>query len=131
MKRTLPPESLDQISARLREAHKAFRRRYPGSLSDRSAERQPVHVVYGGAHLFRSGTTRRLGNLALQSMDEYAPDFAAFAKILSLGGADTLPDSRDAVSVIEKAIEADPDAVRRENRPAWFAHTIYRRVREK
>ena len=132
MKRTLPPESLNQISARLQEAHKALQRRYPGSLADRSAERQPVHVVYGGAHLFRSGTKRRLGNLALQSMDEYAPDFAAFAKDSFLSPErKRLPNSHDAVSVIEKAIEADPEGVQRENHPAWLAHTLYRRVREK
>ena len=127
MKRTLPPESLQEIATRLEQAHKAFQRRYPSP----SVERQPIHVVYGGANLFRSGTARRLGELALRSLEEYAPDFAAFAKALSLPGAERLPNSLDAASAIAKSIEADPDTARRENRPAWFAHTIYRRVREK
>jgi citrate lyase beta subunit len=127
MKRTLPPEALQEIATRLERAHKAFHRRYPGP----SAERQPIHVVYGGAHLFRSGTARRLGDLALRSLEEYAPDFAAFAKALSLPRAERLPDSLDAAAMIAKSIEADPETARRENRPAWFAHTIYRRVREK
>ncbi len=71
MKRTLPPESLNEIATRLEQAHKAFQRRYPGQ----SGDRQPIHVVYGGAHLFRAGTTRRLGDLALRSLEEYASDF--------------------------------------------------------
>jgi citrate lyase beta subunit len=127
MKRTLPPESLQEIATRLEQAHKAFHRRYPGP----SPERQPIHVVYGGANLFRSGTARRLGDLALRSLEDHAPDFAAFAKALSLPGADSLPDSFGAAATIAKSIEADPEKARRENRPAWFAHTIYRRVREK
>lgn len=127
MKRTLPPESLQEIGSRLAQAHKAFQRRYPGPPSGR----QPIHVVYGGAHLFRAGTVRRLGDLALKSLDEYAPDFAAFARALSLPGADGLPYSPDAVSAIAKSVDAEPEAARRENPGAWFAHTIYRRVREK
>src|SRR5262245_34555728 len=38
-------------------------------------ERQPVHVVYGGAHLFKDETCRKLGAAALRSLDEYAPNF--------------------------------------------------------
>jgi citrate lyase beta subunit len=127
MKRTLPAESLQEIAARLEQAHKAFHRRYPGL----SGERQPIHVVYGGAHLFRAGTAKRLGQLALRSLDEFAPEFAAFAKAISLSGADRLPGSAEAAAAIVKAIESDPDQARRDNRPAWLAHTIYRRVREK
>jgi citrate lyase beta subunit len=127
MKRTLPPDSLQEIATRLSLAHRVFDRRYPGP----PAERQPVHVVYGGAHLFRSGTTRRLGDLALKSLDEYAPDFAAFARAIGLADADRLPAAPDAIASIAKAVEADPGAVRRENRPAWLACTVYRRVREK
>jgi citrate lyase beta subunit len=127
MKRTLPPEALQEIAARLEQAHKAFRRRYPGL----SGERHPIHVVYGGAHLFRAGTAKRLGELALRALDEFAPDFVTFAKAISLAGADRLPNSADATASIAKSIEADQDKARRENRPAWFAHTIYRRVRDK
>jgi len=127
MKRTLPPEALAEINSRLEQAHKAFQKRYPGA----SGDRQPVHVVYGGAHLFRADTTKRLGELALRSLDEYAPNFAIFARAIGLPGAERLPDSAEAAAAIAKPIEADPEAARRENHPAWFAHTIYRRVREK
>jgi citrate lyase beta subunit len=127
MKRTLPPETLQEIDMRLEQAHKAFERRYPGD----SGARQPVHVVYGGAHLFRAGTIRKLGELALRSLDEFAPDFVGFAKALGLAGADRLPSAPEAIAAIAKSMEADADGARRENRPAWFAYTVYRRVREK
>ena len=127
MKRTLPSESLQEISLRLAQAHKALLRRYPGPPSGR----QPIHVVYGGAHLFRSGTAKRLGELALKSLDEHGADFAAFARAVGLAGANSLPESPDAAASIAKSIEADPEAARRENPAAWFAHTVYRRIREK
>lgn len=43
---------------------------YPGEPEDR----QPVHTVYGGAHLFRSDSAQKLGALALVALNEYAPD---------------------------------------------------------
>jgi len=127
MKRTLPPESLREIATRLEAAHAAFQKRYPAS----SGARQPVHVVYGGAHLFRADTARRLGELALRSLDDYAPDFVSFARAISLPGANRLPESFETAAALSKSIEADPEAVQKENRLAWFAHTLYRRVREK
>ena len=38
--------------------------------------RQPVHVMYGGAHLFRSDVTRKLGRLAIATMDRWTPSAA-------------------------------------------------------
>lgn len=127
MNRTLSHDSLREIQTRLEQAHKALQKRYPGP----SGGRQPVHVVYGGAHLFRSGTIRRLGEMALRSLEEYAPNFSVLAKAVGLPGADTLPDSPEAVQAMTRFAEADPQAMRRENQPAWLAHTIHRRVREK
>jgi len=126
-KRTLPPEALAEMNARLEHAHKAFQRRYPGA----SGGRQPVHVVYGGAHLFRADTAKRLGELALRSLDEYAPNFVVFAQAIGLAGAERLSGSAEAAASIARSIEADPEAARRRNQPAWFAHTVYRRVRDK
>ena len=48
--------------------------------------RQPVHVVYGGAHLFKSDTTRKLGRLAERALAEYAPDAAALAEAVGMRG---------------------------------------------
>jgi citrate lyase beta subunit len=124
MNRTLPPDSLHEINVRLEQAHKIQQKRYPGL----SAERTPVHVVYGGAHLFRAGVARRLGDLALKSIGDYAPDFASFAKAMGLPGSSKLPESREAAVAIQQAIEADPKAAQRENHAAWFAHAVYQRV---
>ncbi|HUO85998.1 MAG TPA: phosphoenolpyruvate kinase [Thermoanaerobaculia bacterium] len=53
-------------------------RRDPG---DRP-ERQPVHTVYGGAHLFRAGTAGRLGELALAALDAHGQSPAELAAAL-------------------------------------------------
>jgi citrate lyase beta subunit len=44
-----------------------------------SSLRQPVHTVYGGAHLFRADAARKLGELALGSLAHYARDAEEFA----------------------------------------------------
>ena len=46
--------------------------------------RQPVHTVYGGADLFRAETARRLGDLALGSLETYAPDSASLVSAIGL-----------------------------------------------
>jgi hypothetical protein len=46
--------------------------------------RQPIHTVYGGAHLFKADTTRRLGARALAALDDHAADPASFATALGL-----------------------------------------------
>lgn len=127
MKRSLAPETLREFMAPLQQAHRKFESQYPGPRGDR----QPVHTVYGGAHLFRADTARRLGEKALQSLDQYAPDFVAFAKAVELPGVDRLDDSPEAAATLAKSISANPGAARKENRPAWLAHTAYQRIREK
>src|SRR5258706_5138216 len=57
------------ILAALAEANRGLAAIYPG---DRPA-RQPVHTVYGGAQLYKAETTKRLGELALASLDTFAP----------------------------------------------------------
>ncbi len=46
--------------------------------------RQPVHTVYGGAHLFRAETGPKLGELARRALDEFAPDPATFADAIGI-----------------------------------------------
>jgi hypothetical protein len=48
------------------------------------SERQPVHTVYGGAHLFTADTTAKLGAIALRTLREYAPDSDALSAVLGL-----------------------------------------------
>jgi citrate lyase beta subunit len=47
--------------------------------------RQPVHVVYGGGHLFKADTAARLGEVARRSLAEYAPDPSSLNAALGLG----------------------------------------------
>jgi citrate lyase beta subunit len=47
-------------------------------------DRQPVHTVYGGAHLFAPDTTAKLGAIALRTLRDYAPDAGALAGALGL-----------------------------------------------
>ena len=49
--------------------------------------RQPIHVVYGGAHLFKADTAARLGATALKALDEYAPDAATLGWVLGISPA--------------------------------------------
>lgn len=48
------------------------------------ARRQPVHTVYGGAHLFAPDTASKLGAIALRTLREHAPDAGALAAALGL-----------------------------------------------
>jgi citrate lyase beta subunit len=127
MKRSLSEGFVREVGAQLQQAHQKFARRYPGP----SRHRQPVHTVYGGAHLFRADTARRLGEIAVQSLDEFAPNFVTFAKAVGLTGADSLPDSPAEAERLEKYIESDPETFRKESWQAWLALTIYFRVRDK
>lgn len=62
-------ESIQAWTRRLDEVSDRVNNAYPGERSDR----QPVHTVYGGAHLFKASTTAKLGELAIGALDEFAP----------------------------------------------------------
>src|SRR5687768_17473695 len=74
--------NIDEIIDPLRQANEQFARHYPGE----TGRRQPVHTVYGGAHLFKSDSAQRLGSLARRSLEQFAPDAASFAKAIGLSG---------------------------------------------
>lgn len=76
--RMLTPDDLRPIAAQLSAANQRIQKRFPGE----SGRRQPVHVVYGGAHLFKADTASRLGVTALRVLDEYAPDAALLSEAL-------------------------------------------------
>lgn len=83
VKTSLPPRTLRSLFARLKRANAAFNRARPGDPSSR----QPVHTVYGGAHLFKADTAHRLGELALRALEDSAPDAATFASAVGLPAA--------------------------------------------
>jgi hypothetical protein len=82
METTLKPGEMADAEARLRRANDAFARRYPGE----GGARQPAHTVYGGAQLFRSDSTVKLGQVARRALAEYAPDAATLAAAVGMPG---------------------------------------------
>ncbi|MFN2516465.1 MAG: phosphoenolpyruvate kinase [Pyrinomonadaceae bacterium] len=127
MKTSLTAESVADLSAKLHQANSDFAARYPGE----TGRRQPVHTVYGGAHLFKSDSATRLGTLARRSLDQFAPDFLSFARAIGLAGADQLPESLEQDDGLAAQLEADRERVRQENKAAWLAYSIYNKVVEK
>jgi hypothetical protein len=80
MTTSLSPENIESITERLRPSLASFAKRFPGE----TGRRQPVHTVYGGAHLFKGDTAVRLGQLAVRSFESFAPDAATFGAALGL-----------------------------------------------
>ncbi|HEX8634940.1 MAG TPA: hypothetical protein VF703_12405 [Pyrinomonadaceae bacterium] len=107
MKTSLTTDNTRDITDRLQQANADFARLYPGE----TGSRQPVHTVYGGAHLFKSDTPARLGALALRALEAFAPNTDAFARAVGLTGAEP--------------------AAGAEEQFAALAPVIYERVREK
>ncbi len=130
MKRTLTPELTAAVDTRLARANAEVARQFPGD----PATRQPVHTVYGGAHLFSADSAAKLGQLARASMDEYAPDAVTLARALALPGADSLPESHERIAELAAAFSGDgrgSDTARRVSEPAWLAHTVHALVKRK
>src|SRR5688500_18517789 len=112
---------LDALGA----ANRSFARSYPGD----SPLRQPVHTVYGGAHLYRADTTVRLGELARAGMAAYARDPIELGR-----GVGFLPAGAvDGVDVAElsRRFERDPSSLRAVAPQLGLACTVFQRVRDK
>lgn len=127
MKTSLPREALQAVYTSLHEANSEFTKIYPGE----SAARQPVHTVYGGGHLFKADTAQKLGAIALRALQEYAPNFVAFARALHWRGAEHLPHDAADIATLQARLAANDATARTERPHAWLAHTIYARVVEK
>jgi citrate lyase beta subunit len=79
---SLPEKKLAKALDRIDRSQTRFSARYPGD----SGARQPVHTVYGGAHLFNADTPKKLGEIALKALDTYAPDATTFGEALGIRG---------------------------------------------
>ena len=77
---TLEPKALKPVFAALSRRNAAYAARFPGDF----AGRQPVHTVYGGAHLFKSDSAQKLGELAIRALARCAPDAVTFARAVGL-----------------------------------------------
>ena len=127
MKTSLSPESLTELADGLRGGNEDFMRHFPGE----TGRRQPVHTVYGGAHLFKADSAKRLGSLAQRALDQFAPDFLTFAKAVDLPGVHELPQTADDAMDLVSLLKNEPERARKEKKSAWLAYTIYKRVTEK
>ncbi|MDO8632785.1 MAG: hypothetical protein Q7R41_20070, partial [Phycisphaerales bacterium] len=77
---TLDPKALKAAFAALTRQNELHLKRFPGDAFGR----QPVHTVYGGAHLFKSDSAKKLGELALRSLSRYAPDAVTFSRAVGM-----------------------------------------------
>ncbi len=100
MNTTLTDHDLARVLGALPAANRRFAAAFPGD----GPARQPVHTVYGGAHLFRADTARRLGEAALGALREHAPDPETLALALGLDpGLATLVRER-----VMRKLETEP-----------------------
>lgn len=79
MKSVFTETLLQGVFAELDAANRRFMACFPGD----SGATQPVHTVYGGAQLYKAGTTGKIGELARAHFAEYAPDAASLSKALN------------------------------------------------
>lgn len=77
---TIPAAATKAALSALSKQNAAHMKRFPGD----SFARQPVHTVYGGAHLFKSDSAKKLGELALRSLSRYAPDALTLARAVGM-----------------------------------------------
>jgi citrate lyase beta subunit len=67
-----------------------------------SNQRQPIHTVYGGAHLFKADTAARMGATALGVLQEYAPDPATLATALGIAPASAARVHRRVIEKLQR-----------------------------
>lgn len=113
---------LDELSV----ANLAFQKTYPGDKPDR----QPVHTVYGGANLFKSDTCLRMGEIALRSLQTYAPNFAVLASLLKLQGHEHLPHTENEIERLAKKLKT-LSKEDRQSEPGWLAYSVYNKIIQK
>lgn len=126
MKLSLPEADTTQLLDQLGVANRHFQQVYPGDRPDR----QPVHTVYGGANLFKSDTCVRMGEIALNSLRTYAPNFVELARVLRLSGHEFLPTLGADVADLTQRLDAMSEADRKKQ-PAWLAYSVYNKMLRK
>ena len=98
MELSLTADMTQTILASLKKSNATFREKYPGF----SCARQPVHTVYGGAHIFSSDTAKKMSEMALKTLSEYAPNGGTLMKALGITDAKTSLWSKIHSRVVEK-----------------------------
>lgn len=127
MKISLNTSTVKNVFEELKLANNRFSDAHPGDPSNR----QPVHTVYGGAHIFHSQTAAKMGASALKHLQIYTPDFATFAKALGLNGHDSLPETHNDITALKDQLSSEPEKIKTDHPIAFHAITLYERVIEK
>lgn len=123
MKLSIPQSEVESVLKDLRKANSEFQKIYPGELPDR----QPVHTVYGGANLFKSDTTQKMGQVALKNFLTYAPDFTDLASVLNFKDSELLPKDKNEIERIKKMFSTiSDDAVKKEK--FWLPYLIHKKI---
>lgn len=81
---TLTAAELEEPLDRLARKSRKWAKAYPGDRPDR----QPVHTLYGGAHLFSADTPSKLNALARRHLDAFAPRPSVLAAAVGLEDLD-------------------------------------------
>ncbi|MDH5737427.1 MAG: phosphoenolpyruvate kinase, partial [Gammaproteobacteria bacterium] len=127
MKQRLTDKHLEGLYQRLTDTNNAFTQRYPGLM----LQRQPIHTVYGGAHLYKPGVVKRLGGMAVAHLNQFAPRFVELARALEFPGASELPTQVNQIDALETQIQKNPAAAAVTCPNAWLAWKIHAGVRHK
>ncbi len=123
MKLSISESAKEALLSSLQEANLRFQKTYPGDKPDRQA----VHTVYGGANLFKSDTTQKMGGIALKNLQTYAPNFVVLAKALKLEGHQYLPTlEKDITYLSQKLATLTPE--QRKHEAAWLPYSIYQKI---
>ena len=123
MKLSISQNEQDVILNELKKFNLKFQNIYPGDKPDR----QPVHTVYGGANLFKSDSTVRMGKTALKSFTTYAPNFVILANVLQLEGYKSFPKTDAEIRKLQVKLDKMKDEQRKTN-DAWLAYTVYKKI---
>lgn len=126
MNLSIPANEKQIIFNHLRGANLAFTHIYKGD----SHSRQPVHSVYGGAHLFKAESLAKMGSIALNSLQTYAPNFVVLANILGFEGHEQLPQQENKINELTQKMDSLSEDERKKD-TAWLAYTVYNKIIEK
>src|SRR4051812_42443344 len=126
MKLSIQETEKETLLNELGNANRKFHAIYPGDKPDR----QPVHTVYGGANLFKSDTCLKMGDIALNGLKTYAPDFVTLARVVKLKGHEHLPYSIKDIRELTERLDAMTEDERKKE-TAWLAYSVYNKMIKK
>jgi citrate lyase beta subunit len=126
MKLSVQDPQKENLLNELRTANLKFQQTYPGDKADRQA----VHTVYGGANLFKSDTCIKMGEVALNNLKTYAPNFVTLAKVLKLKGYEHLPNTIKDIEDLTQRLETMSEAERKKGY-AWLSYSVYNKIIKK